>query len=52
MVVQADKGETMKDIDQCPTCKYFVLCALEKQAFYKITGKRCDEYKEKEKKDT
>ena len=41
----------MKDIGQCPTCKYFVLCSLDKMAFHQITGTRCDEYKEKEKKE-
>ena len=39
----------MSNIEQCPTCKRFVLCDLDKQAFYKVTGTRCDEYKEKEK---
>ena len=42
----------MRQKEQCPTCKHFILCNLDKQAFYKTTGRRCAEYEEKEKKDT
>ena len=31
---------------QCHSCKYIWLCNLDKQAFYKITGRECPEYKE------
>ena len=37
-------GETNKT--DCPTCKHFILCSLEKQIFYKNTGYECDEYEE------
>lgn len=28
----------------CLTCKHFIYCSLDKQAFHKITGRQCDEY--------
>jgi len=31
--------------EQCPSCRYMISCNIDKQAFYKNTGKRCDEYK-------
>lgn len=31
--------------EQCPSCRYMISCSIDKQAFYKITGKKCDEYK-------
>lgn len=34
----------------CTDCKYFVLCDLEKQAFYKITGEPCAEFVKAERK--
>lgn len=33
---------------QCLSCKYFILCNLEKQAYYKITGNKCDGYRRKD----
>lgn len=30
--------------EQCPSCRSMISCNIDKQAFYKITGKRCDEY--------
>ncbi len=31
--------------EQCPSCRYMISCNIDKQAFYKNTGKKCDEYK-------
>lgn len=30
----------------CLKCKCFILCSMDKQAFYKNTSYECDEYKE------
>lgn len=30
--------------EQCPSCRSMISCNIDKQAFYKNTGKRCDEY--------
>ena len=30
----------------CLTCKYFIYCPLDKQAFYKTIGGPCREYEE------
>lgn len=33
----------------CTECRYLILCNLDKQAFYKITGTPCEEFQRKEK---
>lgn len=34
-----------EETTDCTECKYFVLCDLAKQAFHKITGTPCREFK-------
>lgn len=36
-----------KQLD-CRTCKYFILCNLEKQYLHTVVFKECDEYKPSE----
>ena len=37
-----------KEQFQCYTCKYFTMCSFSKQAQFKRTGMKCNDYKEKE----
>lgn len=44
-VKKKDKAERSEW--QCLTCKYYTFCIREKQAYYKITGEKCNDYKER-----
>ena len=42
-----DEKNTATLSPDCTSCKHF--CSIDKMAFYKVTGRKCPEYKEEAK---